>query len=240
MGKVAHPKWGETKVSKLRQFGHKCRDCRQVVPSGARVCPSCKAFQDWRRFVAIGQTNLALLTAIISVATTFFAVAIPFLKQQGYQIELFLVSTSETQLAVVVRNTGNEGVLLSLQDLRIERIGNSDSSNSFHVNLVHDSVYLQPGKEEKLVAGFKSEVLAPLCGYMQQQAFFKGFKEIKDRRGTYGEAIQGVSDKIACDVGLQGTSFISSREYHLRSFDCGNFQLINSCVWTEMNKVFSE
>lgn len=240
VGKVAHPEWGETKVSKLRQFGHKCRDCRQVVPSGARVCPNCKAFQDWRRFVAIGQTNLALLTAIISVATTFFTVAIPFLKQQGYQIELFLVSTSETQLSVVVRNTGNEGVLLSLRDLRIGRIGNSDLSNSFQVKLDHDGAYLQPGKEEKLVAGFKSEVLAPLCGYMQQQAFFNGFKEIKDRRGTYGEAMQGVSDKIACHVGLHETSFNSSREYYERPFDCGNFQLVNSCVWTEMNKALSE
>ena len=231
---------GETKVSKLRQFGHKCRDCRQVVPSGARVCPNCKAFQDWRRFVAIGQTNLALLTAVISVATTFLAVTIPYLKQQGYQIKLFLVSTSETQLSVVVGNTGNEGVLLSLQNLRIGRIGNSDLSNSFLADLDHGGVYVQPGKEEKLVAGFKSEVSAPLCGYMHQQAFFNGFKEIKDRRGTTDEAMQGVSDKIACEVGLQETSFNSSREFYFRPFDCGNFQPVNSCVWTEINRVFSE
>jgi len=160
--------------------------------------------------------------------------------QSADRIELFLVSTSETQLSVVVRNRGNEGVLLSLQNLRIGRIGNSDFSNSFLIDLDHDGVYVQPGKEEKLVAGFKSEVSAPLCRYMHQQAFFKGFEEIKDRRGTYGEAMQGVSDKIACDVGLHETSFNSPREFYFRPFDCGNFQLVNSCVWTEMNKVFSK
>jgi RNA polymerase subunit RPABC4/transcription elongation factor Spt4 len=225
-------------VSKLRQFGHKCRDCRQVVPSGARVCPNCKAFQDWRRFVAIGQTNLALLTAIISVATTFLAVAIPFFKKQGYQIELFLVSTSETQISVVVRNTGNEGVLFSLRNLRI---GNSDFNSSyFLVDLDHDGVYLQPSREEKVVAGFKSEVSTPLCEYMHQQAFFSGFKEIKDRDGTIGDAMKGVSEKIACEVGLHETSFNSSREFYFRPFDCGNFQFVNSCAWTELKKVFSE
>src|SRR5712691_5323957 len=150
-------------MSKLRQFGHKCRDCQQVVPSGARVCPNCKAFQDWRRFIAIGQTNLALLTAVISVATTFLAVAIPFFKEQGYRIELFLDSASETQLSVVVRNTGNEGALLRL---RMIRIGNSDfnplsfvdASEYFQVDLDHDGVYIEPSKEEKLVARFKSQV----------------------------------------------------------------------------------
>jgi RNA polymerase subunit RPABC4/transcription elongation factor Spt4 len=97
--------WGN-KLSKLRQFGHKCRDCRQVVPGGARVCPNCKAFQDWRRFIAIGQTNLALLAAVISVATTFITVGVPFLNQQGEPIEVIWEHTSETQISLVARNTG--------------------------------------------------------------------------------------------------------------------------------------
>jgi hypothetical protein len=232
-------------MSKLRQFGHKCRDCQQVVPSGARVCPNCKAFQDWRRFIAIGQTNLALLTAVISVATTFLAVAIPFFKEQGYRIELFLDSASETQLSVVARNTGNEGALLRLVMLRI---GNSDfnpfsfvgASNYFEVALDHDGVYLEPGKEEKLVTRFKSQVSAPLCEYIQQQPFFNGLKEIEDGGGTLGDAMTSVYGKMACAVGMHETSFNSSREFYFRPLNCSNFGILVPCVTTEMQKALGK
>jgi hypothetical protein len=211
------------------------------VPSGARVCPNCKAFQDWRRFIAIGQTNLALLTAVISVATTLLTVAIPFFKQQGYQIELFLDSASETQLSLVVRNTGNEGALLRLQMLRI---GNSDfnpfsfvdASNYFQVELDHDGVYVEPGKEEKLVARFRSQVSAPLCKYLKQQPFFNGLKELKDRGGTIGDAMTSVYEKMACAVGLHETSFRSSREFYFRPLNCSHFGILNPCMTTEMQK----
>jgi hypothetical protein len=211
------------------------------VPSGARVCPNCKAFQDWRRFIAIGQTNLALLTAIISVATTFLTVAIPFFKQQGYRIELFLDNTSETQISVVARNTGNEGALLRLVMLRI---GNSDfnpfsfvgASNYFQADLDHDGVYIEPGKEEKLVARFKSPVSAPLCEYIKQQPFFEGLKEIKESGGTLGDAMTSEYDKMACAVGLHETSFNSSREFYFRPLNCSHFGVLAPCMAAEMQK----
>jgi RNA polymerase subunit RPABC4/transcription elongation factor Spt4 len=232
-------------VSKLRQFGHKCRDCRQIVPSGARVCPNCKTFQDWRRFIAIGQTNLALLTAIISVATTFLAVAIPFFKQQGYRIELFLDNASETRMSVVARNTGNEGALLRL---RMLRIGNSDfrpfefvgASNYFQVELDHDGVYIEPRKEEKLVARFKSPVSSPLCEYIKGQPFFKGLKEMKESN-TVGDAMTSVYAKMACAVGLHETSFGSSREFYFRPLNCSDFgDILGDCMTTEMLKALGK
>jgi hypothetical protein len=234
----------ETKLSKLKQFGYKCRDCRQVVPSGARVCPSCKAFQDWRRFIAIGQTNLALLTAVISVATTFLTVAIPFLHQHSDPIRLILDHASDTEISVVARNTGNEGALLRL---RMLRVGHADfnpfsfveASNYIQLDLDHDGTYIEPGKEHKLVGRFKEPpASAPLCEFVEHQPFFEGLKELKESGGTFGDVQNSVYSKMACGVGLHETSFSNSQEFHFRPLNCSHFfqGVAVPCFLTEMYK----
>src|SRR5438309_183376 len=93
-------------MSKLRKAGRLCIDCRQVLPSKAKVCPSCKAFQDWRRYIAIGQTNLALLVALISVVTTFVTIGIPFSKSPEAELHTIFFGSGDLSASFMVKNAG--------------------------------------------------------------------------------------------------------------------------------------
>jgi hypothetical protein len=124
------------------------------------------------------------------------------------------------------------------------RIGNSDfrpfelfgTSNYFQVELDHEGVYIEPGKEEKLVARFKSPVSAPLCEYIKGQPFFEGLKEMKPSN-TVGDALTSVYAKMACAVGVHETSFGSSREFYFRHLNCSDFGgVLADCMTTEMLK----
>jgi hypothetical protein len=131
---------------------------------------------------------------------------------------------------------------------RTLRIGNSDfrpfeffgASNYFQVDLDHDGVYIEPGKEEKLVARFKSPVSAPLCEYIKGQPFFEELKEMKESN-TVGEAVTSVYAKMACAVGLHETSFSSSREFYFRPLNCSEFgDILANCMTTEMLKAIGK
>jgi hypothetical protein len=47
-----------------------CRQCREPIRKGARICRECKSYQDWRGYLSVSTTVLALLIALISVATS--------------------------------------------------------------------------------------------------------------------------------------------------------------------------
>lgn len=49
-----------------------CRFCGGALRGGAPVCPDCDRFQDWRRFLSIGNAGLSLIVAALSVATVLW------------------------------------------------------------------------------------------------------------------------------------------------------------------------
>jgi hypothetical protein len=46
-----------------------CKQCKQPIPVSARLCVHCKSYQDWRGYLSVSSTVLALLVALISVLT---------------------------------------------------------------------------------------------------------------------------------------------------------------------------
>lgn len=50
-----------------------CRYCEEVLKPGAIYCKECNHFQNWQRFLSLGSSTLALLIALLSVTTVFFA-----------------------------------------------------------------------------------------------------------------------------------------------------------------------
>lgn len=44
-----------------------CILCCEQIPSGAKICTKCDAYQDWRRFFGVSGTILTLLVALVSV-----------------------------------------------------------------------------------------------------------------------------------------------------------------------------
>ncbi|MBV7489597.1 hypothetical protein [Pseudomonas sp. PDM30] len=84
-----------------------CKQCRNPIPSSARICSKCNSYQDWRSFVPFSTTALALLTALISV----MGIAAPALHKLVHtphsQAALTMPSVDGTTLRVIAVNSGD-------------------------------------------------------------------------------------------------------------------------------------
>ncbi|TDR80106.1 hypothetical protein [Paludibacterium purpuratum] len=84
-----------------------CKQCKSKVPSGANICSICNNYQDWRRFIPISNTVLALLTALVSV----IAIAVPsiykIVHKPRSEAVLMMPSVDGTTLRVVAVNRGD-------------------------------------------------------------------------------------------------------------------------------------
>jgi hypothetical protein len=49
----------------------KCQACASSIDAEAFLCPVCKSYQDWRRFMGVSTPVLGLLVALVSVASFF-------------------------------------------------------------------------------------------------------------------------------------------------------------------------
>ena len=79
---------------------------------------------------------------------------------------------------------------------------------------------------------------APLCEFLTRQQFFNRLKEINDSKGTFGEAMSSVYDRMVCAVGVRETSFSSEREFRVIPLNCSMLGPVIPCMLTEMEKAF--
>jgi hypothetical protein len=65
----------------------------------------------------MGQTNLALLVALVSVSTTLLNIALPLLKPASSNIQILFEAMSDTAASFIVRNEGRSGGILHIDQL---------------------------------------------------------------------------------------------------------------------------
>ncbi len=98
---------GEAKGADPLPSATACRQCRLPIPSGARLCSECNSYQDWRGYLNISGTVLALLVALLSVATT----AVPIIAQAFHTRRPNLVLSEPVvahgKVKVIVTNLGD-------------------------------------------------------------------------------------------------------------------------------------
>jgi len=145
-----------TTVTKLKPTGHLCNDCRQPVPSKAKICPNCNAYQDWRRYVAVGQTNLALLVAAFSVLTTLFTVGLPFYLSRGSDIRLLLEKAADSNVTFLVRNDGRSGGVVTFLTFIAEDKGSGSQDQKYIFQFKHGGTYVEAGKELRVLTDASS------------------------------------------------------------------------------------
>ncbi|WP_153006325.1 hypothetical protein [Sphingomonas sanguinis] len=92
----------------------RCNQCRERIPIGAVLCSHCNSYQDWRGYLPISSTALALLIALFGVGSA----ALPAITTavQGHNSEIHLSSPvlSGETLFLVASNYGDRpGGLIS-------------------------------------------------------------------------------------------------------------------------------
>jgi len=114
----------------------------------------------------MGQTNLALLVAVLSVATTFVTLGGPLLKSRGPDIQIIYENTDGDTISFLARNDGRSSGTVRMLALRftppserlpvdvrrdIERTGIASS-------IKHDEMVIAPDREETVRITLSSDV----------------------------------------------------------------------------------
>lgn len=84
-----------------------CKICAESINQAAYVCTHCGNYQNWRRHLGMSQTVLALLTALISVATVFLPIAKETLTPAESRLGFSIQAIQPRQITILVSNSGS-------------------------------------------------------------------------------------------------------------------------------------
>ena len=216
-------------MSKLKHVGRLCPDCRNPVPNKAKVCPTCRGYLDWRRYIGIGQTNLALLVAAFSVLTTLISVGVPWFHRRGPEIKFAVESLTDDKLTLLARNDGAGSGIFKVEgvDIIVKNIsGKSFGDTNYMVFVFNDGLLIEPGKESRVVAQVsnKRNLSEDLCFILKRETYF-------DRATTKIEqwALDGYNG-LSCNLRMTETGLDASI-WTERSFPCTQLRILSQCVF---------
>lgn len=89
-----------------------CLQCRLTIPAGATLCHHCKSHQDWRRYLSLSTTVLALLVALLSVASMALPTLIDLTRRPRSALALSNPIIRGSDVYVVVSNLGDRPAVL--------------------------------------------------------------------------------------------------------------------------------
>src|SRR5436309_2817486 len=106
------------------------------------------------------QTTLALIVAVLSVATTLLTTVIPLMQSRTAQFALSVIETDEKKITVLVRNTGSGAGALRLATLAVSTPPQDDSDwtdsaiefRTALLNFYHDAILIDAGKDHAVSA----------------------------------------------------------------------------------------
>jgi hypothetical protein len=86
-----------------------CRNCASEIPVAAVLCKECKSYQDWRGWLSVSQTGLALAVALVSVIGSTAPVLIEQFSAKNSKLSLNFAGTVGGEALLAVANPGNRG-----------------------------------------------------------------------------------------------------------------------------------
>ncbi|WP_205124545.1 hypothetical protein, partial [Tsukamurella sputi] len=111
-----------------------CIDCGEKINKSARLCKYCKTYQDWRRFLSLSNTTIALLIAFLSVITlstdSIYRAykSITTDKEKAY-FHLALDTVAPENAVITIKNLGESHIIVPDSFLCLVFLANDDYSN---------------------------------------------------------------------------------------------------------------
>jgi hypothetical protein len=231
------------KVSRLNFDPRPCPDCRQPVPLHAKVCPNCKAYRNWRRYITVGQTNLALLVALFSVITTLATIGVPMLRTKGSDISVLLDSASADQAVFIARNDGRSGGVLHMARFVI-KIKKRAGFEIFYPLNDKERSFIDAGKEQRIQINYvNNDYDDSICQYLFDQKFFDDFGKITSLNANYdnppgvhiNDRYGRMNDALLCTIVGGQKSFFNepgslNEDNIIITPSCSDIQWIKSCL----------
>ncbi|MBS7837231.1 hypothetical protein [Wohlfahrtiimonas chitiniclastica] len=100
-----------------KESKRKCIECASQINKDAIVCMNCKAYQNWRRFIPVGNTTLALAIAFISVLTMSFDKVVLihksfFADKERASFHLSVNTVNADEATITIKNVGDGDIFL--------------------------------------------------------------------------------------------------------------------------------
>lgn len=89
------------------QLDLKCKQCGLPIPDNARLCHHCHSYQDWRGWLSISNTALALIIALITVVSTSVVTLGDYFRVPRSDAFLTSPAIDGTSMRVVAINHGD-------------------------------------------------------------------------------------------------------------------------------------
>ncbi len=106
-----------------------CPICQEPIRSGAKKCVHCDSMLDWRRWIGVSQTTLALLVALVSVVAASAPHIAELFRHDFSEVRLNIRQVFGQRLEVTASNRGNKAALFlsahlvaATRDRRLEPI----------------------------------------------------------------------------------------------------------------------
>jgi hypothetical protein len=101
---------------------NKCAACKSPMPLGAYICLNCKTDFSWRRYFTIGDSTLALLTALIAViGATMPPIIRTIAPPDNFKTKI--VSAKEDDFVLWISNEGDAPLVVSRATLTLSGPG---------------------------------------------------------------------------------------------------------------------
>ena len=210
--------------------GRRCPDCLEPVPFKVRICPNCKAYQDWRRYVGMGQTELALLVALASVSTTLLNITLPLLKPASSNIQVVFESMSGNTANFIARNEGRSGGVLQIDQLAVAVVAGEmiDAEQPIVLNMATNTNIVATGQEQSNSLNRDTSHDTNLCGGLQD--YMKQIEVAHPKFHSTG-LYTAFMDNLACSFNIKETSFnMVGDGHHSFTVDCRNLSLMRDCA----------
>ena len=104
---------------------HFCSTCAEKILARAKKCTHCGSFQDWRKFVDVGNTALALLVALVTVVGSTLPHVLAAARGGGSNIAVALGALEIDRITLVARNDGVLPGVIQFVTLEVERGGSA-------------------------------------------------------------------------------------------------------------------
>ena len=215
----------------------KCIACKEEIVNAAWKCIHCGTVQNWRRYLSLSSTVLALLVALLSVLTVFIPVVVDLVSTNSADIRTVLLSNGPTRLRpghqelgggndtwtntkypyqprILISNTGN-GIGLIFQLCIDAKITFSDLSEN-----INECKYFDD-ESEIIMQERKHTIIRPNF-FLKHPAFPLKIENIRDGKiisnkvgpiqisGTIEASVQnniGTSELVSTNVGAMNLYF---------------------------------
>lgn len=203
-----------------------CTTCREPIHAKAKKCKVCDSYQDWRSYLNMSASVLALVVALVSVLSFAAPVAAKLMAKDHSEVSVALHSINGSKAVFTASNSGNKAGTIAAALLEMKAQG------------TESSMTLPPIAEPPIVqAGETRQVTVELTPHVRQ--LIQGFAPKADGQAQFDvEVIEfgGTRDHEKSEVSLNRLR--ADTKY--RDPRCRGYELVDPRRLTQLDQMFAQ